>query len=56
MFLAGGWAYQFGSGMRKAVNAGETDTIGLDAVDYAVGYVAGSIIRRLTAGLLVYIV
>ena len=41
MLLAGGWAYQFGSGWRKAGSDGQVDTVGLDAADYAVGYAAG---------------
>lgn len=49
MFLAGGWAYQFGSGYRKAVNTGQTDTIGLDCVDYALGYLLGVAVRIVLA-------
>ena len=49
VFLAGGWAYQFGSGYRKAINTGQTDTIGLDSVDYALFYLVGVIIRFILA-------
>ena len=48
-FLMGGWAYQFGSGYRKAVNTGETDTIGLDCVDYALAFFVGVTIRFILA-------
>ena len=33
----GYWAYQFGSGARKAVNRHQTDSIGWDAADLSVG-------------------
>ena len=48
-FLGGGFLYQFGSGYHKAVNTGSTDTIGLDCVDYALGYLLAVVIRAVLA-------
>ena len=48
-FLAGGFAYQFGSGYRHVVNEGKADTIGLDCVDYALGYIIAVVIRVVLA-------
>ena len=44
--LAGGWAYQFGSGWRKSSTTG-IDTVGMDAFDYPVGYALGWAVRKL---------
>ena len=47
VMLVGYLAYQFGSGARKAVNTHATDTIGLDAFDFAVGFVPAYILTLL---------
>ena len=39
VMLAGFAYYEAGSGYRKAVNDGKTDTVGLDFVDAVVGFV-----------------
>ena len=44
--LAGGFVYQFGSAWRKSDGGGYVDTVGLDSVDYVLGYVAGCAARR----------
>ena len=48
-FLAGGWAYQFGSGWRKSQVEGQVDTVGLDCVDYAIGYILAITLRVVLA-------
>ena len=40
-WLCAGFVYQFGSGLRKHDTEGRVDTIGLDCVDYAIGWAAG---------------
>ena len=42
-------AYQFGSGLRKQDEVGKVDTIGLDCVDYGLGYIAAAVILRVLA-------
>lgn len=42
--FAGGLAYQFGSGWRKAAGEG-IDTVGMDSFDYALGYAVGHFAR-----------
>ena len=44
--LTGGVVYQFGSAWRKSGGDGRVDTVGLDSVDYVLGYVAGCAVRR----------
>ena len=47
---AGGYlAYQFGSGARKWATCGHPDTMGLDTMDFAVGFAAGYIAARMYA-------
>ena len=46
------FAYQFGSGARKAINRRETDTMGLDTYDLAVGFVPAYCIARTVLGMI----
>ena len=45
-------AYQFGSGARKWAAVGHPDTMGLDTMDFAVGFVPGYAITRIALALL----
>ena len=49
VLFSGGLAYQFGSGWRK-YSRGDIDTVGMDAFDYAVGYLIGNVARRALQG------
>lgn len=41
VWLTASLAYQFGSGARKWSAVGHPDTMGLDTIDYAVGFIVG---------------
>ena len=43
-WMVGFWLYQFGSGLRKAINTNHTDTMGLDAFDFIVGLIPAVVI------------